>query len=124
MTIRDAIARFDMQTHNTYTDSEKIEWLSRLDAKVWEEIIATHEGAPTVEFHGYDDSTSMETELLIPGNHEEVYLRWLEAQVAYHNGESAAYNAAGIMFNGAYEGFAAWYNRTHMPLSQGARFLF
>lgn len=115
MKIREAIGTIDSLKHNTYTQSDKIAWLSRLDASIKKLIIDTHEGADEVNFTGYDDTTDLETELLVPAPFDEVYLRWLEAQIDYHNGEYGKYNNAVEMFTTVYDGFKAYYNRTHMP---------
>lgn len=120
MKIIDAINRIDSLKHNTYTNGDKVAWLSRLDSMVKKLIIDTHEGADEVTFTGYDDSTDLQTELLIPEPFDEVYLRWLEAQIDYHNGEYGKYNNAILMYNTAYEAYQNFYNRTHMPL--GKRF--
>jgi hypothetical protein len=40
----DAINRLDTLKFNTYTNADKIAWLSQLDGKVKLQIIDTHEG--------------------------------------------------------------------------------
>jgi len=124
MKIIEVISTLDALKFNTYTQSDKMDWLSRLDSMVKNQIIDTHEGAETVTFTGYDDSTSLDTELLVPAPYDEVYLRWLEAQIDYHNGEYDKYNNAIIMFNTAFEAYQIYYNRMHKPVSHGRRFLF
>ncbi len=121
MKIMEAINRIDSLKHNAYSQSDKVAWLSRLDEMVKKNIIDTHEG-DEVTFTGYDDSTDLQTELLIPAPYDEVYLRWMEAQIDYHNGEYDKYNNAIEMFNTAYEGYRNYYNRTHMP--KGKKFKF
>ena len=121
MKIIEAINRIDSLKHNTYTQSDKLEWLSRLDAMVKQHIIDTHEG-DEITFTGYDDNTDLQVELLIPAPYDEVYLRWMEAQIDYHNGEYDKYNNAIDMWSTAYEGYRNYYNRTHMP--KGKKFKF
>ena len=75
-------------------------------------------------FNGYDDSTDLQTELLIPAPYDEVYLRWMEAQIDYYNGEYDKYNNAIIMFNTAFEAYQKHYNSAHKPVQRGRRFLF
>lgn len=122
MTIIEAINRIDALKHNTYTQSDKVAWLSRLDSMVKKHIIDTHEGAEEVTFTGYDDSTDFSTELLVPAPYDEVYLRWMEAQIDYHNGEYKKYNNAILMYNTAYEGYQNYYNRTHMPIGKSFKY--
>lgn len=124
MKIIEAITRLDALKFNTYTQSDKVEWLSRLDNMVKKHIIDTHKGAENVVFTGYDDSTDLKTELLVPPPHDEMYLRWLEAQIDYHNAEYDKYNNAIIMFNSAYEAYQSYYTRNHLPVIRGRRFLF
>ena len=122
MTIIEAIHKIDDLKHNTYSQGDKVKWLSRLDSMVKRHVIDTHEGGEGVNFTGYDDSTDKDTELLIPEPYDEAYLRWLEAQIDYSNGEYAKYNNSIEMFNTAWNGFQNWYNRTHMPKGQSMKF--
>ena len=122
MKISEAISRLDSLKHNTYTQSDKVEWLSRLDSMVKKHIIDTHEGADEVTFTGYDDTTDIQTELLIPEPFDEVYLRWMEAQIDYANGEYNKYNQSIEMYKAAYDGYAKYYNRNHMPLGSSFKY--
>ena len=124
MTIIEAINKIDMLKSNTYSQEDKVDWLSRLDWMIKRHIIDTHAGAENVAFAGYGDGTDLHTELLVPVPYDEVYLRWLEAQIDYHNGEIDKYNVAITMFNTAYEGYEKYYNKTHMPIASGSRFIF
>ena len=123
MTIRQAITRIDALIPNTYSDADKIAWLSNVDRTVSKTTMETQADAYSVMCEDYSDE-SMDTELLVPAPYDDLYLRWLEAQIHYYNGESAAYNAAITLYNTTYNSFANWYNRTHMPLSHGNRFIF
>lgn len=114
MTIAEALSAIDALKANTYTKAEKIAWLSRMDGMAKIEVFDTHEGEEAT-FSGYDENTDTSTELLIPSPWGEVYLRWLEAQIDYTNGEYAKYNNSIAMFNTAYNGFSNYWNRTHTP---------
>lgn len=122
MKIRDAIERIDSHKHNIYTQNDKIAWLSRLDSMVKTLIIDAHEGGESVEFTGYDDSTDLNTEMLVPAPFDEMYLRWLEAQIDYSNGEYGKYNNAITMYQTAYDAYANHYRRTHMPKSTAIKY--
>lgn len=122
MTIIEAITRVDALKHNTYTQTDKIQWLSRMDWMVKRHIIDTHEGADKVTFTGYDNDTDLQTELLVPAPYDEVYLRWMEAQIDYHNGEYGKYNNAVDMFTTSYEAYQNYYNRTHMPIGKSLKY--
>ena len=122
MTIIEAINRIDDLKHNTYDQKDKLEWLSRLDSMVKRLIIDTHEGGDEVSFTGYDDSTDIHTELLIPAPFDEAYLRWMEAQIDYSNGEYDKYNNSIEMYNTSWTGYQNYYNRTHMPKGKSMKF--
>ena len=122
MKIIEAINRIDALKHNTYTQSDKVRWLSTLDTMVKNHVIDTHEGGENVVFTGYNDSTDIHTELLIPAPYDEAYMRWLEAQIDYHNGEYGRYNNAVEAFNDFYSDYKAHYNRTHMPKSKKLKY--
>lgn len=117
MKIIEAIQKVDTLKPNNYSSEDKIKWLSTLDGIIKIEIIDTHEGSDKVEFNGYDIS-SLETELLVPAPYEDIYVKWLEAQIDYNNSEIGKYNNSMAMFNIAYGNYERYYNRKHMPIGK------
>ena len=115
MELIEAVSRVDAIKPNGFTRGEKIKWLSVLDGVIKQEIIDTHEGAEAIEFNGYDEETSVQTVLLVPHPYDILYLRWLEMQIDYANGEYGKYNNSREMYNSAYSDYERYYNRTHMP---------
>ena len=122
MKIIEAINQIDGLKHNTYTRSEKVAWLSRLDSMVKRLIVDTHEGGENVTFTGYDDRTDIHTELLVHEPFDEIYLRWMEAQIDYANGEYKKYNNSILMYQTVYDSYANYYNRNHMPKGTAMKF--
>lgn len=119
MTISEAIARCDLVKPNQFDGQTKVEWLTRLDGKVWWDVIRSHEGAPEGEMPRYT-TADMEKTLLVPDPYaEEVYVRYLQSMIDLENAEISKYNQSAAMYNAAYQVFAAWYNRTHLPVSAG-----
>ena len=118
MKLIEAINQIDAVKPNGYSQAEKIRWLSTLDGIVKTDIIDTHEGSEKVKFNGYNEKTSLTTELLIPAPYDEVYIRYLEMQIDYANGEYGKYNNSTTMYNTAYSAFDRYYNRTHMPIGK------
>lgn len=124
MTLIEAINAIDALKPNNYTQSEKRRWLSSLDCAVFSEIITAHEGAETLSFSGYDDETPPET-VLIAGKEPfgaELYVRYLENQIDYYNGETEKYNNSLLALQAAYTAFARHYNRTHLPKGRKRKF--
>lgn len=128
MTINKVLALVDEIDANTYDTKVKIGWLSKLDGRVFNDIILTHEHElvddgteegnliePT--FSGYSDA-SLDTELLIADTYSDVYTDYLMAMIAYSNGETERYQNSMIMFNTNYREYANWYNRNHKPIQK------
>lgn len=122
MTIIEAINQIDSLKPNIYSSTDKVRWLSNLDWMVKTEIIDTHEGAEDVSFGGYTEETPLETVLLVSAPHDDLYIKWLEAQIDYANGEYGRYNNSLPTFTATYSTFNNYYNRTHMP--KGTEFKF
>lgn len=122
MTLLEAITRIDALKPNRYSQSEKVKWLSSLDGIIKREIIDTHEGADTVVFDGYNDTTNLDTELLVPAPYDDIYTHYLETQMDYANAEYAKYNNSLARYNTAYSSFERYYNRTHMPIGRNFKY--
>ena len=123
MTILEAVHKIDTVKPNSYTQPEKVKWLSTLDGIIKSEIIDTHEGGEGIEFEGYHDDTDLDTILLVPAPYDDVYIRWLEARIDYANGEINKYNNSLTAFNDAYGLYANHYNRKHMPKGKKFKFI-
>lgn len=117
MKIIDAINEIDALKPNTISQSDKIRWLSQLDGRIKSEIIDTHECKEPIVFTGYDDNTPESTVLLVPAPYDVIYIRYLDAQIDYVNGETKRYNNSSSLYNVAYRDYERYYNRTHMPNS-------
>lgn len=117
MKIIDAITTIDAIKPNSYSVAMKVRWLSLLDGKVKKEMIDTHEGE-IKDFYEYTESDTQK-ELLIEHPYDDIYIRWLEMQIDYASGEYTRYNNSKMMFTTAYNTYANYYNRTHMPITHG-----
>ena len=124
MTIMEVIHRINTVKPNSYDQALKIKWLSTLDGIIKKEIIDTHEGAENVAYNGYTEETNLMTELIVPAPYDDIYIRYIEMQIDYANGEYGKYNNSRTMFNDAYSAFEKYYNRENKPLNRGKRFLF
>ena len=114
----EALHRIDTIKPNTYSQAEKIKWLSTLDGIIKTEIIDSHEGAESVIFNGYTEDADLTTVLLVPAPYDDIYIYWLESKIDYFNGEIGKYNNSITTFNEAHSSFTRYYNRTHMPLGK------
>lgn len=121
MTINEAIRKVDTYKPNSYPESLKVSWLSQLDATVKLQIIDTHEGAADVQFTGYSSKTPLDTQLLIPSPFaDEIYIKWLEAQIDLANAEYGRYSNSITMYNAAISSYSNYYTKTHLPLQKNS----
>ena len=122
MTIIEAIAIIDAVKPNGYSQEEKIRWLSKLDGKIKEEIIDTHEGGENKPFSVYNANTDLDTQLLVDEPYTDIYRYWLEAQIDYANAEYGKYNNSITTYNAVYANYQRAYNRKNMPKTTKLKF--
>lgn len=122
MTIAEAIQSVDSLKPNNYSELEKIDWLNKLDSTIKKEVIDTHEDYGEITFNGYDDNTSLNTELIVQSPYDIVYIYWLQSQIDYWNQELGKYNNSITMYNTAYSEYERYYNRTHAPINHKLKF--
>lgn len=145
MTIEKVIDRADRLRPNQFSNTEKVLWLSELDNQVYQEVllmaeenwkyktfvenIEDEEGhiietkevvdfntvVPAFEFEGYDETTPLDTPLLIDDMYANTYVDYLISKYDYANREYGAYNNSALVFNSQYQNYTTWYRRTHKP---------
>ena len=123
MKICEAISQINSLKPNTYSDKQKIYWLNQLESMVKRLVIDTHEGGDQIAFEGFNENTSVETQLFMPSPFDMAYIYWLEAQIHYANEDIDMYNSAILMFNATFSEYKADYKRNHATKGTG-RFRF
>lgn len=116
MTIQKAIDTADRLRPNQYSIQEKVEWLSALDKKVYNEVMKISVGMEEGEFAGYDEGTELDMELLINDIYADAYVDFLISQYDYYNREMGMYNNSATIFNTKYQAYCSWYRRNNMPI--------
>lgn len=116
MTIIEAINGIDALKPNQYTQEQKIEWLSKIDGLIKEQVVDTHEGGEDIVNIDYSIAP-INTKLLIPPPYDEIYLHYLTMKIDYAMGEYQKYNNSAQVYNTALQEYKRWYNREHMPKS-------
>lgn len=111
MTTLQAIAYLDETTPNRYTIQNKQLWLSAVDTAV-----AAVLGVEPPTYSGGDES------LLLPMPYDQAYLRYMEAQVRYHDGCMDGYRTAMDRYERELAAFRAMHRRGSLP-ERGGRFL-
>lgn len=119
MTIDQAIHTVDSLKPNTIERARKIDWLDRLDRRIYRDVMLTHESRGDVPetFDGYDQATSPDTELLALPPHDEMYRFYLEMQIDLTNREYESYNTNASLFDAAWGKFAREWHREHRSLT-------
>ena len=113
MKIREAINDCDQLYKNTYKFGNKLKWLSDLDRRIYTELISPRKNPAITSFEGYTEDTDIETDLLVPDEYAEMYVKYLVSKIDYYNGEWERYNNSAAQFNELFSSYAAYYNRTH-----------
>lgn len=125
MTIDQAIALCDALRPNGYPRGLKVGWLSKLDGRIFRELLMTHADCPSDSFTGYEDTTDGATQLLVPAPYcDDIYNYFLQAQIDKENGETTRYNQSITMYNAAFRAYENHYHRCHLPVSAGQCFVF
>lgn len=116
---RDVIALVDGYRPNAFDEKLKLWWLVTLDGKIAVEVMLM-DAADVKEFMDCEYPEAMDHEPLVSFPHEEMYLHYLEAKIAYANEEYTSYQNAIESFNAAYNSFVNWFLNKHDPV-QGYR---
>jgi len=138
MTIADVIDRLAVLRPHQFEDDFLIDWISRLDHIVWEEVIQTHvlpssieEGESFAEHIHKDESSTLDVypdadavPLIDEVYGMDIYTYWLMAQMDKVNGETDRFNQDMAMFQASYDMYTGWYNKHYMPRMLVRRFLF
>lgn len=113
MTIREAINTADSGITNGIEFQNKLRWLSDLDRKVFS-MMRRYVDSPSVAFHGYDEETNTDTQMLIEAPYDDIYVIYLQMKIYLCLAEYARYNNAAQLYNEAWQRYANYYNRNHM----------
>lgn len=116
MTINDALEAVDALQPNAFRREEKLAWLSRAEGFVKTQILDTCQDPPA--FSGYSIHTDPDTVLLAPAPFDELYLRYLQAQMDSANGELTRYGNSAALYNSLFSAFRNYYIRAHTPVGR------
>ncbi len=120
MTIDQAIHTADELKPNQIERARKIEWVNKLDQRIYRELMGSH-GRKSAEevpdrFDGYDQDTDPDTVLLAPAPYDEVYRFYLEMHIDLVNQEYDKYNNSAQLYANAWGELARMWHREHRPL--------
>ena len=121
MKVAEIIASVDRLRPNGYEAEEKTRWLSEIEGMIVDEIINMAEGND-ITFEAYKYEVDAEKETLLPERFTDIYIHYLKAKMELHDDELTQYNKEVMVYQSAYNQYAAWYRRNHMP-KQKARII-
>lgn len=117
MKLGEAIARADQMKPNGYTAEEKTRWLSELDGMLWYEALQWVTGVEPELPYDYD--RDLERELAVEDTYADLYIKYLFAQIDFHNGDFSRYNASASMYQAGYDSYIAYLRREKPPDRKG-----
>lgn len=113
MTISDAILEIGRIKPHQYPDETIIRWLGDLDGRVAQDVLRGSKAEPAEGVLPYRQGDRLAV-LLIPYPHEDVYIKWLMAQIDYANADFDRYNNAMTMFQSQYQAFVDAFTRENV----------
>lgn len=114
-TYRDIIGLADSYRPNALEDQLKLWWLVTLDGKIAAEVLLM-DVTEVRELLDFDYPEALDMEPLVSFPHEELYLHYLEAKIAYANEEYNSYQNAMESYNAAYSNYVTWLLNTYDPI--------
>ena len=113
MTVRELFTTLDQTRPNAFTDGEKMHFLNTIEGRIYREILDKAEGEEVVfrPFHEGEE----ERELIVPIPYTDIYFYYLAAMIDFYNGDSGRYNDTMVLYNMAWEDYAAYYIQNHKP---------
>lgn len=142
MTIKEAIDKTDALYPNQYSEEIKVDWLSRLDYQIFNDVILKHEPhfppfipkkimptenalnlpekkifihKPELKPYSVDN---MAIPLLVKFPYDDLYLHYLMMKIDEANADTAQYNNHALSFESYYTNFTAHYTEEHVPLNK------
>ena len=118
MKLGEAIAKTDQMKPNGYTAEEKTRWLSELDGTLWDEALQWAEAGEKPELP-YDYDRDLDRELAAADAYADLYIKYLFAQIDFHNGDFSRYNASAALYQAGYDSYTAHLRREKPPDRKG-----
>ncbi len=122
MTVREVLKIIDEVQPTSISEDILIGWLYQLDAELYQNVIATHEGVEDVTPPVPQEQMEDDTQLLVGAPYDAMYVHWIQSRIDYTLGEYGHYNNSNAVFEADRAAFTNWYNRNHMPLQVKSRY--
>ena len=114
-TYRNIIDLADSYRPNALEEQLKLWWLVTLDGKIATEVMLM-DVTEVRELMDCEYPEALDFEPLVGFPHEELYLHYLEAKIAYASEEYSSYQNAMESFNASYGSYVTWLLNTYDPI--------
>ncbi len=111
MTSSGLIEKTDALFPNVYPFSQKAQWLTAFDKRLYEEFLSRYEGALAPDG---GDCPCPGGELLLGEEYAELYINYIAMLMELYSGNITGYQNKAALFNSHYLSFISSYNRTHL----------
>ena len=112
-TIKKIIQRVDRKIVNSYNDETKLEWIASLDGKIAMDVMLM--AISEIGRFNYSFPQDLNTQPLVLFPYDDLYDRWIAAQIAAHDEEWDRYANAMEYYNAYFEEFVNWFLSTYRP---------
>ena len=116
MTLNEIITMVGELKPNQFEDNVLIGWLNAVEGKLITEVFSMREEDERIaalNYKKYDEKTDMDTELLVPDPHTDLYKYYLFSMIDFTNEEMDRYTNSMLMFNTSWQEFVNYWYRTH-----------
>lgn len=109
MTINKIITDVDILKPSAYTPEQKAGWIVKVDGMVNRDIVKS------LTYTAPEYPTDGEAELLAPAPYDDMYMLFVEAQIARYQQDYEDYNNTILLFNDAFANYAKYWLRNNVP---------
>lgn len=113
MNVSEVLRKIDQLRPNAYTDPEKIELLNTVEGRVYTDIFQKAEGFEGT-FIPFKEGQE-ERELAVPAPFTDLYFWYMASMIDLYNGDTGRYNDSIVMYNKAWDEYAAHYRENNKP---------
>lgn len=112
-TIKKIIQRVDRKVVNGYGEETKLEWIASLDGKIAINVMLMD--MCELSRFNYSFPDDLQTQPLVQFPFDDLYDKWIEAQICLQDEEWERYANAMEVYNAYYEEFVNWFLSTYKP---------
>ena len=116
MTTAELIAMVDEVRPNQISKQSKTTWINEIEHRVFDEVVCRGiDVCPAFQYRVFEYDTDDDRELTVPDMYGDVYRAYLYSKIDLTLGEIDRYNNDAALFQAAWQDYASWYRRNHMP---------